>query len=302
METLFGFMERLLPVKTYIIAEIGINHNGKIDIARRMIDKAKDAGVDAVKFQRRNPHKCYTKEELAKPCESIWGHTISDKVFGRELSFQDWDRIQRHCEDLSIDWSVSCYDWESFLLSEEFNLPWHKIASSMVLNERFVRGIAERRKLTLVSTGLLNWDGVFAVASVFEQAKCPYVLNHCVSLYPCPPQRLDLITIARMRNIFIEDETGPYRYCQAIGYSGHETGVPTTVAAVAFGAEYIERHFTLDRAMYGSDQAASLEPEGLRRLVKYIRTLEQSIGEGKKLLHGDEKRVITVDTDEWWYS
>lgn len=280
-----------------IIAEIGINHNGNLDLALQLCSAAKLAGADYVKFQRRNPPKCYTNAELDSPCVSPWGTTVREKVWGRELKNEDWRAIDSHCKKIGIEWSASCWDWESFLAHEEFHPPWHKVASTMALNRDFVQNVANRRKLTLISTGLLDNEGIDAIVRIFDHAGCPFVLMHCVALYPCPVERLNLRCLLGFQNIL-----GSYSRptCKGIGYSGHEVGIGTTPVALAFGATWIERHLTLDRSLPGADHAASIEPQGLAQLIRHIRSVELALGDGAKRLYGDEKRAISVGISKWW--
>lgn len=283
-------------MKPYIIAECGINHNGDIELAKRMISVAKDIGCDAVKFQKRTIDRCYTQQELGEPCESPWGRTRRDKLRGRELSPSEYHQIDQHCKKVKIEWSASAWDMESLIFLDTFGLPWNKIASCMIGNEAFVRNVAIRRRLTLVSTGHLNWDGVKMIARLFDRSSCPFVLMHCVARYPCEPERLNLRCIQRMRRELLDE----FPHLRAVGYSGHEVGISTTIAAIALGATYIERHFTLDRTMYGADQAASVEPHGMRKIVQYARTVSKALGDGEKRLYGDEKQPISVGIDHWF--
>lgn len=277
-------------METKIIAELGINHNGDVDIAKAMVTKAAIAGCDYVKLQKRDVEWCYTPEQLAQPCDSPWGETIEDKVCGREL---DWDAVEfldRHCSSLDIGWSASCFDLNS--LSELEGLfpqrPFNKVASAMALHQLFLREVARYGRLTLLSTGLLTDEGISRAAQVFENARCPYVIMHTTALYPAPLERLNLSVISILQEVFHEAE-----HCMGIGYSGHEVGVLPSVVAAGLGATWIERHFTLDRSMYGADQSASLEPAGLERLVRDIRSLPVIRGDGNRVLHGDEKNPVT---------
>lgn len=283
-----------------VIAEIGINHNGSIEFAKCLADVAKRAGCDYVKLQKRDISLCYTPEELAKPCESPWGSTREDYLRGRELSWEKIDEFAKHCDKIGIGWSCSCFDMASFrLLHRTYGerLPWYKVPSGMAVRgrEKYLLEIAHTRKLTLISTGLCDEDDMKWVARIFEAEECPYILNHCIARYPCPPEFLNLGVIRRMRSVFqvdVSELPGPWSHCRGIGYSGHEVGVMPSVIAAAFGATWIERHITIDRAMYGSDQAASLEPQGLQRLVRDVKSLNSIIGSMSKTLLGDEKNPI----------
>lgn len=275
-----------------VVAELGINHNGSANLACELASMAKTCGADAVKLQLRDVESCYSSEDLAAPCRSPWGSTVGDKVRGRELSWSDVDRFNAHCAQIGLKWSASCFDHVSLReLHRRFpRRPFNKVPSGMAISSRrpFLEEVAAQRILTLVSTGLCrNLDEVGDVARVFEFADCPFVLNHCVALYPCPQNRLNVLGVSVLLKMF-----GGMRWLQGVGYSGHETGILPSVLAVQLGATYVERHITLDRASYGADQAASLEAEGLRRLVRDVRAVRVVLGDGEKRLRGDEKQPV----------
>lgn len=274
---------------TNIVAEIGINHNGDLDLAKRLICSAKECGADYVKLQKRNIRSCYTEEELQKPCESIWGHTILDKVKGRELNWDQYKEIDDLCSEIGIEWSASCFDLYSLRNFEVIfpNRPWNKIPSAMAIHPQFVKEVASFKRLTLISIGLCSDEQVEEISRIFESARCEYVFMHTVSLYPCPLDRLNLAAIPVLAHAFHDHE-----YCMGVGYSGHEVGVMPSVMACGMGAMWVERHISLDRSMYGSDQAASLEPPGLERLVRDIRALSKIRGDGVRRLYGDEKNPV----------
>ena len=278
-----------------VIADIGINHNGDLEIAKQLVDHASLAGAWAVKLQKRSIEHCYTAQDLAQICESPWGTTVGDKVRGRELSWDSIDVVEAHCRDRGIAFTCSCFDLRSLYdLEDRYGdrLACHKVPSAMAKWREYLGAVASLRRLTLVSTGLLTMRGVEAAAKIFEASSCPYVLMHCVALYPAPPDRLNLRVIQAMRGRFLDDpDTWPH--CRAVGYSGHEVGELPAVIAAYMGAEYIERHVTVDRSLYGADQAASLEPQGLRRLVRDINVIQQIDGSSAKTLCGDEKNPVT---------
>lgn len=279
---------------TRIIAEIGINHCGDMRRAEMMICAAKSCGAHMVKFQKRDIDQCYDADELKKPCDSPWGSTVRDKVRGRELSWKDFERIDSICKSKRIGWSASCFDLKSLVdLERRFgeSIAFHKVPSCMSKHDEFLKLVASFQRLTLVSCGLAqDMDEVCRVASHFEEARTPYVLNVTTSIYPCPPERCHLNRIKAFRNQFLRWRE--YRHCKAIGYSGHEVGVLPSVIAAHLGARYVERHFTLDRSWYGADQSASLEPEGLSRLCRDIALVDAICGETEISLEGDEKNPV----------
>jgi N-acetylneuraminate synthase len=253
-------------VGAYIIADIGINANGDLGIVKKLIQAAVFAGCDAVKFQMRTVSKVYTKEFLDSPRKSPWGTTQRQQKEGLELSIPQYEQVADWCVDYGIDWSASCWDLESFLtLHDFFHPPWHKIASPMLTNLSFINEVARKRTLTHISTGMSTKEDIDRAADLFDKHNCPFTLLHCVSIYPCPTEKLNLEKIKLLQ----QDYPGV-----PIGYSGHEVGLGPSIVAVALGAQIIERHITLDRTMYGSDQAASVEPHGFKRLVDGIREIE----------------------------
>ena len=254
-----------------IIAELGINHNGDLHQAVSMATAAKAAGCEYVKLQKRDVERCYTEEELAKPCESPWGETVRDKVAGRELSWAEIQAFDSHCRNIGIEWTASCFDLASLSELGEFypKRPFNKVASAMAKFSVFLSEVADQGILTLISTGLVTDAEVNQIVSQFDAHHCPFVLMHCCARYPAPVEQLNLSRIQTL-----EAHGRRSKWFQGVGYSGHEPGVLPSVVAVERGAEWVERHFTLDRTMYGADQAASLEPAGLERLVRDVRQLE----------------------------
>lgn len=258
---------------TYLIAEIGINHNGSVSLARQMIKAAADAGFDAVKFQKRTVHKVYTQEFLDSPRESPWGSTQRAQKEGLEFSMSQYGQIDDYCREAGIAWSASAWDLDSLEFLSFFNLPWHKVASPMLGHKPLLRRIAAQGKKTYISTGMSELHEIDAAVEIFVKANCPFELMHCNSTYPMQDEDANLLCIPMLRE----------RYHCAVGYSGHETSVTKVcVAAVALGATSIERHITLAKTMYGSDQAASIETHDLKNFVEVVRAVPEILGTGKK--------------------
>ena len=260
------------PAHIMVIAEVGINHNGDIALAKQLIDIAVDTGCDAVKFQKRTIDVVYPADVLAAPRESPWGSTQRAQKEGLEFSLAQYQEIDRYCRERGIAWSASAWDLSSLDFIEEFEPPFHKIASAMLTHAEFVRAVAEKGRLTFISTGMATFEILDEVVEVFRTAGSPFVLLHTVSTYPSPDLDLNLSMIHTLHE----------RYGVAVGYSGHESSVSPSVVAAALGATVIERHITVDRSMYGSDQAASLEENGLRQLVATIRKVPAMLGTGIK--------------------
>lgn len=269
-------------MSTFIIAEIGINHNGDLDIAKKLIDGAIFAGCDAVKLQKRTVEKVYSKEELDKPRESPWGATVRDQKFGLEFGKKEYDEIDKHCREKGIDWFASAWDIDSQEFLGQYNFRYNKIASAMLTYRELLEMVAEKKKYTFISTGMSTLEEIEKAVQIFEAAKCSFELMHCNSTYPMKDVDANLKVIPVLRQ----------RFGCKVGYSGHEVGLITTCAAVALGATSVERHITLDRAMYGSDQAASVEAMGFYRLVGYIRTIEKALGDGIKRITPEEEKIM----------
>lgn len=263
----------------FIIAEIGINHNGSLDIAKQLIKVAKDAGCNAVKFQKRTIDICYTKEFLDSPRKSPFGKTQREQKEALEFGRKEYDEIDRYCKEIGIDWFASAWDIPSIEFLDRYDCKYQKVASPMTTNIPFLNTLSTRCKHTFLSTGMSTEGQIQKAYNIFWD-KCPVVVFHCVSEYPLSEDKMNLSYIKKLKNMF------PY---SPIGYSGHETGLSTTYYAAALGATYIERHITLDKAMYGSDQAASLDPQGLRLLVGGLRKLERAMGNGEKIITEQEK-------------
>jgi N-acetylneuraminate synthase len=265
---------------SYIIAEIGINHNGDIDQARRLISVAVAAGCDAVKFQKRTVETVYTAEELAKPRESPFGTTNGDLKRGLEFGHDEYRLIDRYCREVKMPWFASCWDEKSVDFIDQFDVPCFKIASASLTDDRLLRHTRSKRRPIILSTGMSTVEEIDHAVEVL--GKEDLLLLHACSVYPAYYPELNLKAIQALRE----------RYGLPVGYSGHETGLPATVAAVALGACCLERHITLDRAMWGSDQAASLEPNGISKIVSYVRIVEQSLGDGVKRVVEREQPII----------
>ena len=267
----------------FITAEIGINHNGDLDIAKELIDLAVMAGCDAVKFQKRTVEKVYRKKVLDSPRENPWGTTTREQKLGLEFSLKDYKIIDSYCKKQKIPWYVSCWDIDSQIQMRKFKLKYNKVASAMLLHKKLLHVIAEEKKHTFISTGMSTMKQIGDAVKIFKQHNCTLELMHSHSAYPMDLKEANLKMISTLQKKF---------KCN-VGYSGHETGsYLVCILAVALGATSIERHITLDRAMYGSDQAASLEPPGLFRLVKDIRSVDLVLGNGKKRIWDSEIPVI----------
>jgi N-acetylneuraminate synthase len=264
-----------------IIAEIGINHNGDLDVAKKLILMAKDSGCDAVKFQKRTIDIVYSKEELEKPRQSPWGTTQKDQKQGLEFNEKQYDEIDQFCKKNNIIWFASAWDIASLDFLDKYNLPYNKIASAMITNVDFVKKIADKKKYTYISTGMSDYKNIDEAVKIFKLAKCEFELMHSVSAYPCPEDQLNLHLIKKLKE----------KYECKVGYSGHEPSVSPSIVAVCLGASSIERHITLDRSMYGSDQAASLEKKGLEELVSVIRKIPIVFGDKDKKIFECEIEV-----------
>lgn len=264
--------------KTFIIAEIGINHNGDIKIAKQLIDWAVLSGADAVKFQKRTVEKVYTKEELDRYRESPWGTTNREQKMGLEFGKEEYDEIDNYCKVKDIEWFASAWDLDSQDFLTQYNLKYNKVASALLVNLDLLKKVAKEGKYTFISTGMSTMEEIDNAVSVFKKNNCPFELVHCNSTYPMKNDDANLEMINTLRK----------KYKCKVGYSGHETGRIVSFAAAVLGASSIERHITLDRSMYGSDQAASLEVSDFHKLCKDIRALPYIMGDGTKNLSEEE--------------
>jgi N-acetylneuraminate synthase len=262
----------------FVIAEIGINHNGDLDIAKQLIDVALKAGADAVKFQKRTIDLVYTKEFLDSYRESPWGKTQRDQKEGLEFGVQEYSEIDAYCKSKSIEWFASAWDIESQKFLRRFNLRHNKIASAMIVYDDLLKEVASEKKHTFISTGMSKIKDIDRAVEIFRSANCPFELMHCVSTYPMDDEDANLTRISKLRE----------RYQCKLGYSGHEVGLAVSYAAAALGITSLERHITLDRAMYGSDQAASVEPAGFMQLVASVRKIQRAMGNGDIDIHPKE--------------
>jgi len=265
----------------FITGEIGINHNGDLSIAKELIDVASDAGADAVKFQKRTIDLVYTKEFLDSPRESPWGTTQREQKEGLEFGQNEYEEIDAYCKKKGIEWYASAWDIESLKFLRHFNLKHNKIASAMIVYQDFIKEVASEGRHTFISTGMTEEKDIDAVVKIFRDAECPFTLMHCISTYPMEDEDANLNAIKTLRD----------KYNCDIGYSGHEVGLAVSYAAAALGITALERHITLDRAIYGSDQASSVEPTGFRMLVGAVRKIEKAMGTGEL---GYNKKEITI--------
>ena len=262
--------------KTFIISEIGINHNGDLDVTKKMIDASKDAGADAVKFQKRDIEVVYSKEQLKKPRTSPFGTTEREQKEGLEFNENEYNEIDNYCRKKNIIWFSSAWDVNSLKFLDKYNSKYNKVASAMIIDEIFLNEVAKRKKHTFISTGMSNFDMIDKAVKIFKENNCPFELMHCISAYPFEGEMANLNMIKILKD----------RYKCNVGYSGHEKGGKLiSLASIALGSTSLERHLTLDRTMYGSDQAASITPTGLKSLINDVRILE-------KALTGNEKKVI----------
>ncbi len=264
----------------FVIAEIGINHNGDLDLARKLVSGAVLAGCHAVKFQKRTVEVVYTPEELAKPRENPFGATNGDLKRGLEFGIQQYRAIDDYCRMLNMTWFASCWDEASVDFVELFNPPCFKIASASLTDDNLLRHHRQYKRPIILSTGMSTIEEIDHAVEVLDTNDL--ILMHTTSTYPCKPEELNLRMI----------ETLQTRYPYPIGYSGHEVGLQTTLAAVALGACMVERHITLDRAMWGSDQAASVETNGFARMVRDIATIEAAMGDGTKRVYDSEVPIL----------
>ena len=269
--------------KIFIISEIGINHNGDLDIAKKMIDKSVQAGADAVKFQKRDIDIVYSKEQLKKPRTSPFGTTEREQKEGLEFHEKEYDEINDYCKKKNIIWFSSAWDINSLKFLDKYDLKYNKIASAMLTDEIFLNEVAKRKKYTFISTGMSNFAMIDKAVEIFKSNNCSFELMHCVSAYPFENEKANLNMISILRD----------RYNCNVGYSGHEKGGKLiSLAAVCLGSTSLERHLTLDRTMYGSDQAASITPHGFKSLINDIRTLENALtGSKDKIIINEEKPV-----------
>ena len=264
-----------------ITAEIGINHNGDMSICKQLIDVAAESGADCVKLQKRDINEVYTQEYLSSSRESPWGTTQREQKEGLEFSADQYNEIELYCKNKGIDWYASAWDINSQKFLRQFNSKYNKVASAMIVHNELLKEIASEGKHTFISTGMTTYDDIQNAVNIFNEAKCSFELMHTVSTYPMKEEDANLNMINTLRDKFNCD----------VGYSGHEVGLAVSYAAAALGITSLERHITLDRSMYGSDQSASVEPSGFKQLVGAVRKIELAMGDGIKRVYEAEKPI-----------
>ena len=258
---------------TFVIAELGTNHMGDIEVAKKIIDVAVDAGCNAVKLQKKNVEKIYTKEFLDSLLDSPWGTTQREMRLHREFSDNEFKKIDVYCKKKKILWFVSCWDVESQKQMRKFKTKYNKIASAMLVHDKLLEAVAQEKKHTFIATGMSTLNDIEKAVKIFRKHKCSFELMHCHSAYPMPPEEANLKLIPFLAKKF---------HCK-VGYSGHEVAATNiSIPAILLGATSIERHITIDRTAFGHDQAASLEPKGLMQLMRDIRIVDKILGDGKK--------------------
>ena len=269
--------------RPFLIAEIGINHNGSVGLAKKLIDLAKKYNFDSVKFQKRDPDICIPEHQKDKTRTTLWGN-MTYLEYKKKIEFgkREYEEIDKYCKKIKIDWFASVWDVNSLKFMKKFNTKYNKVASAMLTNRVLLELIAKEKKLTFISTGMSHIRNINDAVTIFKKNKCDFVLMHCVSNYPCREKDLNLNLIVTLKNKF---------KCK-IGYSGHESSVSPSYVAWFLGADYIERHITLDRTLYGTDQAASLSEEGIRTLTASLSKFPEMMGDGRKKISKEEKKLI----------
>ncbi len=270
--------------RPFLIAEIGINHNGSVELAKKIIDLAKKYNFDSVKFQKRDLSICIPEAQKNKIRNTPWGE-MTYLEYKKKIEFgeREFKAIDNYCKKIKIDWFCSAWDTASLIFLKKFETKYNKVASAMLTNHPLLELIAKEKKLTFISTGMSNMKNINDALKIFKKHKCNFVLMHCVSNYPCPEEDLNLNLITTLKKKF---------KCK-IGYSGHESSVSPSFAAWFLGADYIERHITLDRSMYGTDQAASLAEQGIAQLTEVLSKFPRMLGNGKKTISKEEKKLIS---------
>ncbi|MBL7004350.1 MAG: N-acetylneuraminate synthase family protein [Gammaproteobacteria bacterium] len=265
----------------FIVAEVGINHNGDMSICKELIDVAVDSGCDAVKFQKRDINEVYTQEFLDSHRESPWGTTQREQKMGLEFGADEYQEIESYCKEKDIEWFASAWDINSQKFLRQFNSKYNKVASAMIVHTELLKEIASEGKHTFISTGMTTYDDIDKAVDIFKKANCPFELMHTVSTYPMKDEDANLNMINTLRD----------RYQCDVGYSGHEVGLAVSYAAAALNITSLERHITLDRAMYGSDQSASVEQGAIKNLVGAVRKIEKAMGDGAKRTYEAEALI-----------
>jgi N-acetylneuraminate synthase len=271
-------------MKIIFIAEIGINHNGSLDTAKEMINISSESGADIVKFQKRDVETVYSKEILDAPRESPWGTTTREQKYGLEFGEKEYDEIDAYCKKKGIEWFSSAWDLKSLEFLKKYKSKYNKIASAMIVDKKFLRSVALEKKHTFISTGMCELNDIDEAVKIFRENKCSFEIMHCISAYPFDENKIS----ANLNLINFYKE----RYKCNIGYSGHEKGgLAITLAASGMGISSVERHITIDRSLYGSDQSASIEPAALKQLISSIRKVENAFSNNKKTMLDEEKPV-----------
>jgi N-acetylneuraminate synthase len=268
--------------KPFLIGEIGINHNGDINLVKKLIDNAKKANFDAVKFQKRTIDVVYTEEFLNSYRESPWGNTQRDQKQKLEFSLEQYNEIDLYCREKSIEWFASAWDLQSLEFLKNFNLKYNKIASAMIVDKNFLEQVAKQKKYTFISTGISTEKNISDAVKIFRDLECPFELMHCVSTYPAKVSEINMSTLPALRE----------KYSCNVGYSGHENGVLIAISSVILGATSIEKHITIDRTLYGSDQSASIELSGMIELSEGIDKILESYGKVSIGLINDSEKEI----------
>ena len=275
--------------KSYLIGEVGINHNGEIKIAKQIILQAKKFGFDAVKFQKRNPDISTPDNKKFEIRNTPWGN-ISYLDYKKKIEFDQkkYDEIDKYCKKIKIDWFASAWDIDSVNFLRKYKMPYHKVASAMLTNIDLLNSISKEKKPTLISTGMSNMKIIDQAVKIFKKNNCKFVLMHCVSTYPANEKNLNLNMISTLKK----------KYKCEVGYSGHEKSVTPSLYAAILGAKYIERHITLDRTMWGTDHSASLEISGMEKLGTMLKNIPEILGDGKKKFLSDER--LKLKTQKYW--
>jgi N-acetylneuraminate synthase len=272
-------------MKIKIIAEIGINHNGDINIVKKLIDSAIESGCDVVKFQKRNPDVCVPEHQKGVMRDTPWGKmTYLEYKHKIEFGQSEYTEIDKYCKEKEIEWFASAWDIESQLFLRQYDLKYNKIASAMLTHKKLLETVAQEGKYTFISTGMSTMEQVEKAVQIFRDFECPFELMHCNSSYPTEDFNANLSCIKTLRE----------RFDCNVGYSGHEKGMQVTLVSVALGVTSIERHITLDKYMYGTDQFASMTPMDLIKMCKIIRIIESAMGDGKKTLREEEKQPFSM--------
>jgi N-acetylneuraminate synthase len=259
-------------MKLFLIAEIGINHNGDMSICKKLIDVASSSGANAVKFQKREINNVYTQEFLDSPRDSQWGTTQRDQKLGLEFNYDEYMEIDAYCKEKNIEWFASAWDLDSQKFLQKFNCKYNKVASAMIVYKDLLEMVSKEKKHTFISTGMTTYDDIKQAVDIFRKNNCSFELMHTISTYPMKDENANLLMINTLKDKF---------QCN-VGYSGHESGLAISYAAATLGITSLERHITLDRSMYGSDQSASIEPPGFMQLIGAVRKIEIAMGDGVK--------------------